>query len=243
MRRHLDALHLPKHADVVLGAMLDAEEVKATQIIQLTGLHRQLVYDALKWLEEKHVVKRIQRNGVAHFRILSFDQLLHDAEATYKATKELAQEVEKKRGARNKALQIYEGVEGVNKFTDLVLEVGKPLYVLGANIRFRTYYPEIFELWNKKRVENGIPFKFLVSNQIHPSSFKDVDKISYRFFEGKQYASVLWIFGTYVAYLFWSTRLSAEIVVLRHSELAKQQKQFFKTLWEANKDTKSIHEA
>jgi sugar-specific transcriptional regulator TrmB len=232
------ALGLPKNSTVVLNDLMISEESKATGIIKRTGLHRHLVYEALKFLEMKGLVKRVERDGVAHFQLLSFDTMLHEAESRYHTTTQLATYIANRKNRPKGNVQFHSGVEGVHAFIEHVLDVGESIYVIGGNSRFPVYFPEIYSLWNQKRVEKGIKFHALLSTSRLPiSTVKKSELFHYKLLKEKSYTSVLWIFGDYIAFVFWTTKLTSEIIVIQHPELAKQQRRFFDMLWDANTDT------
>ncbi|HBP00110.1 TPA: hypothetical protein DD617_02895 [Candidatus Uhrbacteria bacterium] len=228
---HLQDLGLPKNSAVVFEIMLKKEEWTAREIIDKIGLHRHLVYEGLNDLERRGIVKRIVRNDVFHFRLVGAESLLSKAEEQYAAALEVSRMVRDRKPSEESLVTFFEGVEGVHAFTEFVLKQKKPLDVLGANARFRQFYPEIFDLWNEKRIHSGIPFRALIPVDVPASLLRDVPGLHFRRYDGRLFPSVAWIFGGHVAFIFWNTRQQTEIILIRHPMLAEQQRDFFNVLW------------
>ena len=77
LKDDLGHLGLNKHETQVYLALVGHGSVRAAKIIQTTNLHRQLVYQALERLGQRHLVSRTQRSGVAHFQATDPEHL-HD---------------------------------------------------------------------------------------------------------------------------------------------------------------------
>ena len=153
---NLQKLDIPKNSIIVFQFLLQNGEQKAIPITHATGLYKQSVYSALDDLEYRGMIKKIMKNGVAHYRVLSVEPLMKDAEERYQAACEIRRIVKKTIKKPESSIAFYEGIEGVHDFTQFVLEYARPLNILGANISFRQFYPEIFDTWlvqwNRKKI-------------------------------------------------------------------------------------------
>lgn len=235
IKNELETLGLPKNSVLVFDCLLNKEEMKATEVIHTTGLHRQLVYEALRDLERRGLIKKIIRDDVSCFRVLSAHPLLEFAEEQYQAALRVARAFKQKKIHCESSVTFFQGVEGVHSFTEFVLETKKPLFVLGANTRFRQFYPEIFDLWNEKRVRLKIPFCAIVPDSVPKEFLKNVTGFRYKKFHGKLFPGVLWIFGDYIAHIVWITKVQSEIILIHNPILAAQQREFFDSMWKNSK--------
>ena len=233
--RSFEELGFPKNSTIVLRFLLSLGEAKAGELIKETQLHRHLVYEALRDLEERGIVKKIVKGKIAVFRAVSGDALVADAERHYQAATEIANLIRRTRKGQQSAVTFYEGVEGVHEFMEYVLSQGKDICVLGANARFRSFYPEIFELWNDRRIRKHISFRALVPDEVEKEAVEGVEDVQLRRYPGKMFPGVAWIFGDHVAHIVWRTKLNTEIILLRQRELAQQHRELFSTLWEKSK--------
>lgn len=231
----LERLGLGKNTIKVFQILFGKEETRAAEIIKKSGLHRHLVYEALRDLEDRGLVKRFTKDGVAHFRISSADPLLNEAEKRYAAAVEVKRVLRQYKPHTESAVTFYEGVEGVHEFTEFVLSQEENLDVLGANARFRQFYPEIFSIWNERRLEKGIRFRALAANDVPDEHLYDVPGITIRRYDGRLFPGVAWIFGEYLAHIVWKTRQNTEIILLKQPDLATQHRELFSALWKLAK--------
>lgn len=228
---NLTALNLPKNSTLILAALLQTEESKANDLVKKIGIHRHLVYEALNDLERRGLVKRIVKNEVFYFRLLTGEPLVEEAAKRYAAAAEIARIIRLKKKHPESTVTFFEGVEGVNAFTEFVLKQNKDILVLGANTRFRLFFPEIFDLWNEKRQRKQMKFKVLVPKNVPAEYLRGINGLQYRRFEGKLFPGVVWIFGDYLAHIVWNTKQSSEIIMLHQPIIAAQHRDLFKTLW------------
>ncbi|MFA6018183.1 MAG: helix-turn-helix domain-containing protein [Patescibacteria group bacterium] len=232
---YLAKLGLPKNTTKVFESLLLLGETKASDIIKKTGLHRHLVYEALKDLEARGLAKRLVRNDVAHFRILSADPLIKEAEDRYAAATEIARLLREKKEKIESTVTFFEGVEGVNAFTELVLAQGQDLDVLGGNARFRQFYSEIFDHWNDRRIEKKIRFRVLAPNEVTDAHLYGAAEVIIRRYDARLFPGVVWIFGDYLAHIVWKTKQNTEIILIKQPDLAEQHRELFSALWKVAK--------
>lgn len=224
-------LSLPKNSALVLEALLEIEETKANDLVKKLGVHRHLIYEALNDLERRGLVKRIVRDKVFWFRLISGEPLIETAAKQYEAAVEIAKIIRSKKKHMESTVTFFNSVEGINNFTEFVLKQNQNLYVLGANTRFRLFFPEIFDLWNEKRQQKQIKFKVLVPKEISAEYLRSVEGLQFRRYDGRLFPSVVWIFGDYLAYIVWNTKQNSEVIMLHQPVLAEQHRDLFETIW------------
>lgn len=228
---NLTGIGLPKNSALVLIALLEIEETKANDLVKKLGIHRHLVYEALNDLERRGLVKRIVRNKVFWFHLISGDPLVETAAKQYEAATEIARIIRLKKKRAKSTVTFFNGIEGINDFTEFVLKQNKNLFVLGANTRFRLFFPEIFDLWNEKRQQKQIKFKVLVPKDVPTEYLQGVTGLQYRRYNGHLFPGVVWIFGEYLAHIIWNTKQNSEVIMLHQPILAEQHKDLFETIW------------
>jgi len=231
----LQQLDLPKNSTLVLKALLETEESKANDLVKKLGVHRHLVYEALNDLERRGLIKRLVRNEVFYFRLLTGEPLVSEAAKKYEVAVEIARKIRNSKKRPESTVTFFEGVEGVNSFTEFVLKQNQDLFVLGANTRFRLFFPEIFDLWNEKRQQKKIHFKVLVPKDIPTEYLKNVEGLQYRRYDGRLFPGVIWIFGDYLAHIVWNTKQNTEIIMLHQPTIAEQHRDLFETIWKLSK--------
>lgn len=227
----LRKLGLPKNSALVMNHLLHSGETKANEIVKKTGVHRHLIYEALRDLESRKLVKKLPRGGVAYFRLMGASSLVRETEQKHDMALKIAEVVKDHVGKNESTVEFFEGVEGIDSFMNFVLEQGEPIYLLGANISFQKVFPEIFGLWNDKRQKMDMRIKALVPKGA-PAEKANVKKFTYRFIDVGVVPNVVWVFGDYVAHVHWVTRGNSEVVLIKNPTLAKQQRSFFRYMWE-----------
>lgn len=226
---------LPKNSSLVLEALLKTEESKANDLVKKLGVHRHLVYEALNDLERRGLVKRLVRNEVFYFRLLTGEPLVQEAAKKYETAVEIARLINSKKKHPESTVTFFEGVEGVHAFTEFVLKQKQDLFVLGANTRFRLFFPEIFDLWNEKRQQKQIKFKVLVPKDVPTEYLHGVTGLQYRHYDGRLFPGVVWIFGDYLAHIIWNTKQNTEIIMLHQPVLSEHHRDLFETIWRVAK--------
>ena len=236
LQRLLEELGLPMHSIRVLQYLLAHPETKAAEVIRSLGTHKQLVYLALRDLETRRLIRCFVRNGVRWYQVLNGDVLVEEASQKSEAAAQAAQLIhrEKRQTPSSGMVQIFEGVEGIHSFTDLVLNEAPSLDILSGNVRFLTLYPEIFDTWNQRREEKGIRLRVLVPKGVSQDLLIKTPKYDYRKFDAGLFPGVLWIFGDSIAHVLWIDKRSSQVILIRNAPLAQQQRDLFKYLWRRN---------
>lgn len=235
LKNQLIKLALPKNSVLVFAYLIGVTEAKATEIIKHTGVHRFLVYEALRDLVQRQLVKKVIKNNIAWFRVLNVAPLVKEAEERYQAAVQIAHFLTAQRRPEESSATFFQGVEGVHAFTEFVLKQNRPLLILGANARFAQFFPEIFTLWNERRKMQNMSMQALVPSGLEKVLLKNIPLFTYRIFDAKLFPGVLWIFGDYFAHLTWTTKETTEIIMIHNPVLAAQQLDFFRYIWKKSK--------
>lgn len=231
LAEQLQQLGLPKNSAIAFTSLLQLGEAKANTIIQQTGVHRHLIYEALRDLERRKLVKRMSRNGVAHFRLLDAGGLVREMEQKHELAMTVAAQVRSSHDHTPSSVEFLEGIEGVDALLDLVIQQKKPMRILGANMYLQKVFPEIEHLWNEKRHAAKIPIKALIPNDVSTDTVQETPRFRYRKTDSTKSPVVTWIFGTYVAHIYWATRRTTEIILVNSKPFAAHQRMYFDLMW------------
>jgi len=117
IKSYLKNLNYPNNEIRVYLALLEIQNSNVGPLIKKTGLHRQIVYNALEKLAEKKLVTAVVKNNRQHYSIADTDVFLENANQYQKSTKNLVSELKQLQGSikYQQNLVIYEGVEGLHE--------------------------------------------------------------------------------------------------------------------------------
>lgn len=167
----LSKLNFTPNEIKVYSALFEIGKCRAGKIIEITGMHRNLVYIALDNLEKRGLVTKVLARGVAEFSANAPEALLDELETKKEIAKAAIEELQKKKSADTRDVQIFEGLEGVKRARNRALNypAGETLYVIGATKL--NSEPELEAYWrkfHKQREAKGINQKILFENSSDP---------------------------------------------------------------------------
>lgn len=173
LENQLKQLGFSKNETKVYLALFDIGKCKAGQIIENTGLHRNLVYTALDELVNKGLVAKVIKNGIATFFANSPELLLSMVEEQKNIAQEIVDTLKKKNEVV-RDIVVYEGEEGIKRSRNRALQydAGETLYVLGSQA---SSTPEMERYWRQfhlKREKQGINFKMMYESGVNPSDLE-----------------------------------------------------------------------
>ena len=125
--QRLSQIGLTENQALVYLTLFRSGESKAGDLIKKTGLHRNLVYVALKELVKKKLVMSTRVRNVAVFRVLYPSRLLSEAQEKERIAKGLVEEfavLSKK--ANNQEVTVYEGVDEFRRHAIRSHSIAKP---------------------------------------------------------------------------------------------------------------------
>ena len=111
---------------------------------------------------------------------------------------------------------------------DEILDAGKPVSLIAAELKFRDFFGPYFELWHKMRIERGIR-----QRTIFTKKFKMLEKrrlLQYKFVDDK-YANptTTIIYGDSCLFIQWDTEPIA--IKINNRNIAKSHLNYFNMLW------------
>lgn len=130
-----------------------------------TGLHRELVYGALRRLREQGLVRSIEKYKVHHFVAENPKVLVQKAKQNTKLAAQAAKELKKAYRSPQVMVRVYEGQDGyeeIQKDIQTSLKNGEDYYVIGAS--GNPWYEitrKFYKTYRKKSLKRGIHAKMV----------------------------------------------------------------------------------
>lgn len=135
LQKDLEGLGLSKNEASTYLALQQKGKTKAGELIKETGLHRNLVYQALDALAQKRLLTKSSMGTVALFQATDPMHLLDGIREQKLTAERIIDELKEKQKIVDQEITIYEGAEGLRAFSLKAAESlapGKTLYVLGS---------------------------------------------------------------------------------------------------------------
>ncbi len=140
LQKDLEGLGLSKNEASTYLALQQKGKTKAGELIRDTGLHRNLVYQALDVLAQKRLLTKSTMGGVALFQATDPIHLLDSLREQKLTAERIVDALKEQKKIVDQEITIYEGAEGLRAFTlkcAEVLEPGETIHVLGSGgVRF-----------------------------------------------------------------------------------------------------------
>lgn len=169
----LQQLGLDEREAVVYLTLLDLKEAPVAAVIEKTGLHRELVYGALKRLEARRLVRPLERAKIRHY-VAEDPRVLVDQE---RVALELAKAVLKPLRQRYSeppvSVRTFEGSAGYEEIQidiQRTLKRGEHYLVIGAaGAPWYTVTQGFYKTYRRKCLRRGIHAKMITYENELPS--------------------------------------------------------------------------
>lgn len=166
LEQQLQNLGLSKNETTVYLSLFELGKSKAGQIIEHTGLHRNLVYTALENLIRQGLIAKVIAGNVAIFEANSPSAILNAIEEKKSLAQEVIEQLKKKQTETPRDINIYDGIEGIKKTRENILREIKnneSYYVMGVSYSNSSpNLSEYFSKFNKNIINKGADLKVLV---------------------------------------------------------------------------------
>lgn len=164
IQEQLVDLGFSKNVIRVYLTLFELGKVRAGQLIDTTGLHRNIVYTALEELVRRGLVTKTLVQGVAAFVANDPVCLIDELEMKKMLALKVAEELRKQQANAPREIMVYEGVEGLKHVRNKALTSfeDSTLHILGGSAY--STLPELEQFWqiyNKKRLAKNIELKAL----------------------------------------------------------------------------------
>lgn len=173
LEKQLKQLGFAKNEIKTYLALFELGRSRAGQIIEHTGLHRNLVYSALDSLVSKNIISTMEQGKVAVFEINDPVVLQEHVEEKMDIAKNVVEELQNRLHSKPRDVRVYDGIEGIKRTREKVVEKitsGDTYYILGiSNDQANEELDPFFAINNTKIVKKGAHIKALY-NQSSPLS-------------------------------------------------------------------------
>jgi predicted DNA-binding transcriptional regulator len=135
LKNDLESLGLNKNEATVYLALHGLGKAKAGEVIKETGLHRNLVYQALEALAGRRLLTKSTTGSVALFSPTDPIHLLDGIREQELSAERIIKELKEKKKIVDQEITVYEGAEGMRSFSfknAKALKSGEFIYVLGS---------------------------------------------------------------------------------------------------------------
>lgn len=230
-----------KEANVYLS-LLEIGETPAGKIISKTHYHREIVYTALKHLEEKDLVTYIRKKSRRFYQAASPQRILEMVENNFQMAKKLIPDLEKlqKKAANKQFIQIWSGSEGVIQAREFMIRrtrIGGEIRILGASGWYFKNMGDYSEIWHKKRAQKKIKYMVQLYQPIEEKTqeaFKNFEYIEIKSLPEKfEMPSSTAIFEDCVIIQIWGDE--PVMVLIENKKVAQSYKDTFDILWKISK--------
>ena len=236
MIENLEALGLTKTEARIYIALIDFGSLQAGMISRKTGIHRRSVYDALERLIEKGLVSLMKENEKRYYHAESPERLKDIVEIQRGIVDSVLPELAAKFGeAKSKQeTKFYRGVEGVKSIFDDQIEIGKPVYIIGASYDATKILKYFMAHYTSRRVKKHVKLSLIYAGG------KRQFRVPYASiaYLPESYASPVStnIYGDKVAILIWGEDPVA--ILIKNKSVAETYKKYFDLLWRIAKKEK-----
>ena len=136
LNEDLKALGLTNNEVRVYLALIGSGKVRAADIIKETGLHRNLVYQALDELVSRHLATKTVQTGVLHFQATNPEHFRDEVHARETVASRVIDQLKERGKLTEQEITIYEGEDAIRTFSlknAKRLKIGELIYVLGSS--------------------------------------------------------------------------------------------------------------
>lgn len=208
----------------------------AGKISSATRLNRTNVYEALERLISKGIVSYAVKNKVRWVEAKSPDSLIllvkSKEDDIVSLRKSLIDDIKGIRLVdKQKPLEasIFVGKKGLRMLFEEILENKKSISWLASQLQFKELFGPYFELWHRKRIQNGIAQRSIWSISFKNKLMKR-KLLKYKFIDDKFTSpTATVIYGDNCLFIQWSKEPIA--IKIQNKEIAQSHLNYFNMLW------------
>lgn len=198
-----------------------------------SGIHRRSVYDALERLIEKGLVSYIKTNNRKYFEAVNPKKIIHILDEKREALKAVLPELEMKYNfvKERRETLFFRGKSGIKSLFDDQIEVGKPVFVIGASMKAVDLLKSYFQRYDRLRKENKIKVKAIFSEDLKGSNYiKNIPLAEIRFLPKHLLKNVATnVYGDRVAIIVIQHEPIA--ILIKDKAIAECYKNYFDLIW------------
>ncbi len=233
----LEELGFGQNEAKVYLSLIQSGQAKAGKIIDDTSLHRHIVYESLKALEERHVISSTKKNNVSLFQAVTPTVLLDQYESRRKILEEAVKDLQTKHVAAKPEVVSYEGAQGPETVLKEMLAAGQngdEVFGIDPNEdMFLQTIPEALDEYFKTQESMKEPMKEKI---LFREGFESPNKTAEIKHLPKQFFTPLTlnIYGDKVALTDFVDPITT--MIIKKQSIADGFKEYFNMLW--NQDVK-----
>ncbi|MBS3072386.1 hypothetical protein J4477_00955 [Candidatus Pacearchaeota archaeon] len=213
-------------------------EINSGDLIKKMNIYSKTSYEILNKLVEKGFLSTFVKEKVKFYlpinperlqeiikhKQLEIDKLKDEIDLITPKLKKINTESKKKQNAT-----VFEGKKGVKFLFEEVLKQKENIYVFGGGGKFKEFFPEYFELWNKQRTKHKIRLKLIYDEKLRNKKTRySLCEIRFLPKEFDNPAPTM-IFGNKVIITIWQETPLA--FAIESKEVANSYKSYFDVLW------------
>ncbi len=222
-------------------ALLEHDEISASEIAQKTNINRTLVYHFVSKLIRKGLVSHVIKNNVKFFRATDPRKLIDFMKEMEGGVRSVIPYLMKMKKPRQNTpyIEVYEGFEGVKTLLNDVLHTRPKEWLDITPAISHAFIPDFMNNWEKQRERQGIKGRILID--MTPLGMKRAHYLKrFRLLKVKYMPkdtfspATIWIYAHKVAITLWSKDYPVGILV-ENKEISERFKGFFNWLWQTAK--------
>ncbi len=227
---------------IVYSALVEAGPCFVAPLVRITKKHRQVVYNALTSLIERHVVTVAEKNGKNFYSVADSQRLLADIKQKEVLATSVVKLIEQKKKHAEEQVEVFAGSssheQGAADFRRRAREAKEYMVIRGETKGwfedFRPFYPEhIDELRSMRREGTGISMIFFEYERDIALKFMGeylgdpyICKIAP---DEYKLPHTAWIAGDHIYFV--TPAIDPLVIHIKSKPLATQYKEFFWKVW------------
>lgn len=228
----------PNQAAVYV-ALTTLGQCKAGQIIKDTGLHRNIVYEALDELVNKKLAFKTTKGGVAFFQLSDATSLVYEAEQQLHLAKQVGGEVNRLREKSQYEVKLYEGMSGLMSYREEVTQALEPkagsggeFLLMGDTAKITKDLNPYWQEWHANRAAAGVPARMFFSQNSaqYAKQRQQIPRTKIKILPSAiQNATDTDIWNDHVGLILYD--VEPFVVSIRNQHLADTFREYFEQLW------------
>lgn len=218
-------------------ALLEVGESTAGPIIKRAQLHRATVYDALKRLIEKGLVRTVLRGKIRRFAAAEPTELLNQLDLKSQKLKAALPELIALKKLPEQEVTVYEGLRGLQTVLDRILgelKSGGSYDDFGVSGLFRERLPAYWDKWQDTKKKYKIASRCIFDEELKSRNPKFLrDYFGEARFQPHEFASLTdtMIYKDTVVLFIWTAKPPIA-VLLKNKENAEGYRRQFEFMWQ-----------
>lgn len=237
LQEQLKELGFTPNQSAVYTALLELGQAKAGEVVKKVGLHRHLVYRALRELASRKLVAEQVHRGVAFFQTTDPSPLIEELTQKLSLARLTAEAVARHQRTTRLETEVLTGSLGLEVLTHDILAQKDDLFVMGENGMLHKRYPRLFRTFHEARQKRGIHAHLLIQPRAKvPARLQRVDITALPYPIAPSVS--VWMYSGVMALILWET--PELIYLLRNKKIAEGFRDYFTLLTPASHEKSKV---